>query len=55
MTTTNKTDAQKKLEKFQKDFAALLKKHPDISVYGNTNGDPVAYVFDGIKTTSIKL
>jgi hypothetical protein len=53
--TAAKTDAQKKLEKFQKDFAALLKKHPDISVCGNTNGDPVAYLFDGIKTVSIKL
>jgi len=49
------TDAQKKLEKFQKDFTALLKKHPDISVCGDINGDPVASCFNGIKTTTIKL
>jgi hypothetical protein len=49
------TSAQKKLEKFKKDFDALLKKHPEISVYGNINGDPIAVVFDGIKTVSIRL
>jgi len=53
--TNNMTDTQKKLEKFEKDFAALLKKHPDISVGGDINGDPVASCFDGIKTTRIKL
>jgi len=49
------TDAQKKLEKFKKDFSALLNKHPEITVCGDVNGDPVAYLFDGIKTKTIKL
>ena len=46
---------QKKLEKFKKDFSALLNKHPEITVSGDINGDPVAYIFDGIKTKTIKL
>jgi hypothetical protein len=49
------TDAQKKLEKFKKDFSALLNKHPEITVSGDINGDPVAYIFDGIKTKTINL
>jgi hypothetical protein len=49
------TDDQKKLEKFKKDFSELLSKHPEITVCGDINGDPIASCFDKIKTTTIKL
>ena len=49
------TDAKKELEKFKKDFSALLSKYPEITVRGDKNGDLVAMCFHGIKTTMIKL
>jgi|LakMenE18May11ns_1017448.scaffolds.fasta_scaffold9956378_8 hypothetical protein len=48
-------DPQKQLEKFQKAFDALMKKFPKISVYGDRNGDPIAMIFDGVRSKSIKL
>lgn len=44
-----------KLEKFKKDFEKLLKKHPDISVYCDINGNPIAHGFLDGKPKTIRL
>lgn len=44
-----------KLQKFKEDFEKFMQKHPEIQIYGNQNGDAVAYHFDGVKTHSIYL
>lgn len=34
------------LEKFEKDYKKLMAKYPDVRVYGNRDGDPMAYTTD---------
>jgi hypothetical protein len=36
--------AQKQIEKFQKAYSKLLAKFPNVSVYGNRDGDPFANI-----------
>jgi hypothetical protein len=36
--------AQKQLEKFQKAYTKLLAKFPNVSVYGDRDGDPIATI-----------
>ena len=55
MATTKTIDPQKQLEKFQKAFDALMKKFPNISVYGDINGDPVAMIYNGGRSKSVNL
>jgi hypothetical protein len=53
---TNTKKAQDKLDDFKKDFAKLLIKHPNISVYGDVNGLPFATLNDFyVKPPTISL
>ena len=40
---TNEEATKKNLLKFKRDFIKLLGKYPEVSVYGNINGDLQAY------------
>ncbi len=43
------------LEKFASDYKKLLAKHPKIAIYGDMNGDPVAWDWSAAKAKSVKL
>jgi hypothetical protein len=53
--TEEKTEKEKALEKFAKDYQKLMQKYPDIMVGGDINGDPIAYILDVRQTKQIKL
>lgn len=44
MITNKKTDAEKQLIKFDKEFSKLLAKYPEIFVAGDMNGGIVATI-----------
>jgi hypothetical protein len=50
-----KTEKEKLLEKFAKDYQKLIQKYPEIMLGGDINGNIMAYVSDGWKTKQIKL
>jgi hypothetical protein len=58
MNNTKKTDAEKQLIKFDKEFSKLLAKYPEIFVAGDVNGGIVASFTPNepwAKTLSTKL
>ena len=49
------TENEKLLEKFAKDYRKLMQKYPVITVGGDINGDPIAFILSVWETKQIKL
>lgn len=50
MPRDKKTKAEKELDSFVLAIRKLKQKYPNISLYGDMNGDPRAFIYDAEKT-----